>query len=344
MLRPSGRWTVSARVSLGPLKAVPSEGHLLALSRNEQVLYALVPSLDDRDQKVASIIAKTMQVQARFLLPQGVLFRALVTGPRSGRLYVFGNRPAMSGGPSTDLVATVIDPATSTIAPLYLLRRGDGRDWYVFDASIDSSERNIYVSFHGACDASGTSCTSGADRIAVDEVGGLMPCAAAARSTTGCLSRVHGQALPYRGGVLATTGDGPLVWLTRDGRTVRAWPSGISRNHLMHVALARDGGTAYVDGSCLYSGGIAAISLSRVKRSVLGYQPHSTSRLKRVCGERLAVDERSHVLLARNLGTGIQAFSGTIVSLRIGRPSSVRFLRVSASPLDVMIAQGCCGR
>jgi hypothetical protein len=132
--------------------------------------------------------------------------------------------------------------------------------------------------------------------------------------------------VPYRGGVAATTGGGPLVWLALDGHTVRAWETGLPGNHLTQVALTPTRRRAYLLGSCGYAGGFSTIDLGTGKVRASGRPSHA------ICGERVAAARFSRAVIARS--------SGPTATILVVDPSRggrvVRAVRVPADVVDVL--------
>jgi hypothetical protein len=107
---------VVASVTLGPASPTPDVGRFLALSRDRGTLFALVPWTPETHQVVVELDPATLRIRARLRLPPGLAFRSLVVGPESGRLYVFGNRPARRKTPAPeDAVVIVLDPASGAV-------------------------------------------------------------------------------------------------------------------------------------------------------------------------------------------------------------------------------------
>jgi len=85
---------------------------------------------------------------------QDVAYRALALGPRTGDIYLFGNRiigpdRGPRQGPPSDAVVTVLDSTNLTVIHNWTVRPSAGLDWYVYSGSIDDQEHHLYVSYHG---------------------------------------------------------------------------------------------------------------------------------------------------------------------------------------------------
>lgn len=305
-LDPSATRVVGRR-SLGaarPFASLP--GDYLA-ARPSGGVYALVPP-GGRDRQAVLAVDDGLRIVGRLRLPVGVTFRSITVGPLSGRLFALGER----GG---EAVAVVLDPIGGGILENRVVRGGDGRHWFVLAGAISGDERRVFVSYHGED-------TTGGDWL---ELAGshLIRCSRASGPGQGCLP-LHGGIAPYGAGVLATTGEGPLVLLDLDGRRLRSWPTLLPGNHLLTFALDRSGKTAFLLGSCGYAGGISAARLSG-----------GTTRLAggAVCGERIAQLRDGLLLVASN---PVPVASGTASRLLVVSSHTGRVLRTLAAPVETL--------
>lgn len=286
-------------VQLGPRSPLAAAvGDYLARSGDASRLFVLVPATRQSVQSVIELAPSTLKVERRYRLPTGILFRSLQIGPRSGRLYVVGNRgTARKIGPP---VMLVLDPDSGAVLGRLTVRPARGRQWYVLDAAVSSDEQYVAVSYHG-------SDTTGADWIRLSERPEI--CADRTPAYAACLE-LHG-AVAFRGhDLLVTTGEGPLVELALDGRVVRRWPAKLPRNHLTHFTLDNRSPRAVVLGSCGYTGGVSMISLDSGMTKVVGYPDE-------VCGEAVSFVEPELLAVGRNM-----------VPVPQGTPSEIDFVDV----------------
>jgi hypothetical protein len=324
-----------ASATLGPKSPSADVGRFLALGRNGDTLVALVPWTPKARQVVAVLDAETLRVRARLRLPRGVAFRSLVTGSESGRLYIFGNRPAKRRPPAPQgAVVTVLDPRRGAVLSAWNVRRADGRSWWVLDGAVSQDERRLYLSYHGGCSESDV-CTTGADWLDISG-GRARRCRRQPYPHSGCLGRVHGTVAVYAGSLIATTGGARIVRIDGQGRVARTWRSGIPRNHLMQFALDRKQGRLYAIGSCGYSGGLTQIDLKAGRARVTGYPSSSTS--DGVCGERIAVGPRSLVAAARNPEPVPQGSPSRLLVLDGQTGRMIRSLVLPVETIDLVVA------
>jgi hypothetical protein len=265
-----------------PLRLGPAEppaelvGNYLALSRDRRTVFALVPGSGGA-QRLVSISSATFTLVRTYPLPSRIFFRSLQIGPRTGRLYLVGNR-----GPNA-AVALALSPATGKILIRETTIRSNRRSWYVLATAISANERYLLVSYHG-------SDTQGADWLRIGPQ--FQRCKDHTPPQTACLS-LHG-GVAFRGAnIVATTGEGPLLELTLENKIVRRWQPRLPRNHLMSFALDADRERAAVIGSCGYSGGLSLLDLVAGTTEVMGYP-------LRICGERVVFAGTSTVVIARN--------------------------------------------
>lgn len=326
---------IETRVTLGPESPIPDVGRFLALSRDGETLYVLVPWTPATPQVVMAVDPASVRIRARFRLPRGVAYRSLVAGSESGRLYVFGNRPAAKSTPApATAVVTVLDATSGAVLSTWDVRKANGRFWWVLDAAVSDDERRLYVSYHGGCSESDV-CTTGADwlDIAGDRA---RRCQGQTHPNSGCLGRVHGSVAVYEDGVVAATGEGPIIQIDRRGRIARAWKSRIPRNHLMQFALDRKRGLLYAIGSCGYRGGLSRIDLKSGRSRVMGYPSASAS--SGICGERIALGPESLVAVASNPLPVPQGSPSNLLLVDASTGRLIRSVPASVETLDVLVA------
>jgi hypothetical protein len=155
---PNGK--VLARPSLGraPRRGLMiGVGNYLGLSNSRRLLFALEPrpasSPPTTPQAVTVVSLARLRVVARYTLPQGILFRSLTVGPRTGRLYLAGNRFAdgttQLGAQQEEVVAAVVDPKTGGLIFANTIREAEGHNWMVLASAISPDERYLFVTYHG---------------------------------------------------------------------------------------------------------------------------------------------------------------------------------------------------
>jgi hypothetical protein len=321
---------VEMSTALGPKSPTPQVGRFLALSGDARTLYVLVPWTRSARQVVTAVDPAGLQIRARFRLPRGVAYRSLVAGSKSGRLYVAGNRPAGKDAPApSDAVVTVLDPASRTVLSTWTVRNADGHFWWVLDTAVSEDERRLYVSYHGGCDAESDLCTTGADRL---DIRGKRAsrCQGQPYPHSGCLGRVHGQVATYQGGVVAATGEGPIIHVDGRGRLARAWKTEIPGNHLMQFALDRMRRLVYAIGSCGYRGGLSRIELATGTARVTGYPSGD------ICGERIVLGPGSLIVVASNPTPVPQGGRSTVLLVDASTGDLIRSVATPVESLDLV--------
>jgi hypothetical protein len=324
---PKGK--VLARLSLGraPRRGLMiGVGNYLGLSNSRRLLFALEPrpasSPPTTPQAVTVVSLARLRVVARYTLPQGILFRSLTVGPRTGRLYLAGNRFAdgttQLGAQQEKVVAEVVDPKTGGLIFANTIREAERHNWMVLASAISPDERYLFVTYHG-------DDTTGGDWLSISD-DSLDRCSIQVRPNTGCLD-FHGSIAPYRGSVLAATGENKLPDLALDGRVLREWSIGLPRNHLMWITLDSGRGLVAVAGSCGYSGGLSVINLARARRTVFSHPS------RRLCGERVAWSESSIIAIAHN---PVPVASGSPSDLLFFDTRRHRITHLVATPTEVL--------
>jgi hypothetical protein len=287
---------VVADLRLGPVPDPLGVSHAMALTADGSTLYLLVPRGADQPQTPDQLVTfdlPTRHVRARHLLDTVTSYRSLALGPRSGQLYLFGNRHQAAGQAA---VVAVVDPASGTIRSRWTIRPASGRTWLVYRGVVSDDERRLVVSYHGPD-------TTGAD-VLTNTGGRLRRCAAAAPPGAGCLADVHGDIILASGRLLATTGDPRQVeaW-TLDGRLRARWDSGLSGNHLTELAVNAATRRLYAIGSCGYTGGLSVIDLDRGRaRRLAAPTPGgggAGAPQPPICGERIETGPGDLLSVAR---------------------------------------------
>jgi hypothetical protein len=310
---------VVARAELGPPLPLAASGRFLALSRDRRRLFVLIPAAPGRAQEVRVLDVATLRPVLRFALPEGVVFRAIAVGARTGRFYLFGNRP--SKGRTEDAVVTVVGP-TGADAQTTTVRATKGYDWWIIDGAVAHDESRIYVSYHGAE-------TTGADWLEVDG-DALERCTVRNGPGNGCLARVHGGVEALDSGVLAATGRGPVLEISRSGRVVATRRLRLPepwRNHVMEIALDPQRERAYALGPCEYEGGgVSIIELTTGRTELLTPD---------VCGEAIAADADMVVVAERYNASVLGAPSR--IALVDRRSGSARYAKLPLEAVDILV-------
>jgi hypothetical protein len=237
---------------------------LLAADAGRHRMYALTSFARGRDAVVVVDPAR-LTVTDRWQLPATVRDRAVVVGPRTGRLYLFGNRRdgKAETGPGQDALVTVVSPATGRVLQRWTVRRAGGRAWLVYAGGVSADERHLFLSYHG-------SGTTGIDVVTLRD-GSHTRCRPKTSwpSGTACLA-THGDFTTYRGQVLATTGEPQrLLKLTMTGKVLRTYRTKLKGNHLMEFAADLTHPRIWPIGPCGYTGGLSVINLTTGHTRVL---------------------------------------------------------------------------
>ncbi len=95
-------------------------------------LYVLVPGEPTSADVVAIVDAGTGQPLSSFHLDDGIAYRSLAVGPRTGHVFVFGNR----GG---EALVTLVDAEHGTKLATWTAHAADGHDWRVYAGSTGST-------------------------------------------------------------------------------------------------------------------------------------------------------------------------------------------------------------
>ncbi len=330
---------VMVEVSLGPSYDRLSAGRYLAQSKSGKTIFALVRRGKDRASQVAMIDASTARVRDRYSLPEGVVFRSLAVGPKTGRLYLFGNRPGKKVRNDGDdnyreesVVVAVLDPDDGRMLENQTIREANGKDWSVYQGEVSSEESQLFVSYHGD--------TQGVDRITISPRG-LERCQKqGAYPNQGCIP-AHSGAETYRGRILVTPGDSPWVEeRTRRGELVRKWDTKLEGNHMLDLALGAREDRLYALGSCGYRGGLSMVELKTNEVKVLAPTLPGVdfARERLVCGERLVVGPGSLLVVGKTAQAVPQArIPGSLLLVDGDTGTKVRTVDTPSGPADVLV-------
>lgn len=333
-----GRVVASRSLSHDP--ALPwGVGDFLAFSPDRTILYALVP--EKGGDHIAIIDAATLNMRASYALEASVRFESLVVGSRSGRLYVAGSTPlrgSCAPSPCTSAaVVDVLDPATAHLVTSWVAHPAQSRAWLVYQAAVSSDERSLFLSYHGPN-------TTGLDVFTIEDAH-LRRCtpspAMARRPDSSCLL-IHGRFAQFGDGFIATTGDGPIISIDRNGVVHRRWNMRLTGNHLMDFALDSNARWLYSVGSCGYTGGLSSVNLSseKVRLLVKPYRPQSLADMHRsgvVCGEWIVSASRQLLVIAKNPLPVLVGASADVLFVD-SRTGAIRHqLHVPAETLDIVV-------
>jgi hypothetical protein len=226
-----------------------------------------------------------------------VFYRGISVGPRSGLLYLFGNRirgpdraAGPHGGPPLDAIVSVVDSQDGALLRTWTARAFDGASWFVWQGAVTADEAALYLSYHGPD-------TTGLDRL---EIRGdaLVGCGAPDGRGTACLI-THGGFEVMGSSVVALGSRGAdLAELAGDGAELRRFDLRLPGNHLMDLLLDTRTGTIFVPGSCGYAGGLARVELASGQVRVLVAPVASAA--KEICGDRVTLARQDVLVLAHN--------------------------------------------
>jgi hypothetical protein len=298
---------------------------------------------------VAVVDIDKFEVRNRYPLPEGISFRSLAVGPRTGRLYLFGDRPGkmvesrIGRLRERSAIVTVLDPDGEQMFESQTIRRADGHDWLVSWGALFPDESRLFVSYHGET-------TTGIDWIEVTPRG-LVRCQRRGKVEGGaCISSAHGNAEAYKSWLLVATGTPQMEEAGKGGETIRGWDTklGVETRekfgediHLMEFAVDAD--RLYAIGSCANGGGLSRIDLQtgQVKllvptRSVLG---SAAQREPAVCGERAEVGPGS-LLVVGETGAPVPQpdARGSLLLIDGETGQKIRSVDTPAEPVDVLVA------
>jgi hypothetical protein len=308
-----------------------ADGHYLALSNDGRTLFAIVPGLvpgrPTGIDHLAVIDAATVRVRAIYPLPPALAFHSLAVGQRTGRLYLFGNRPV--GGPlgtsPADAIVTVRDPSGRTMLANWTARKAQGHNYFAYRGLVSSDERKLFISYHGFD-------TTGVDLFTLSR-SGLSRCHSSFGPRDGCIPG-HGNAELNGNGLLVSQGNGPIDEIGATGRVRRTLDTHLDRNHLLEFTVDRRVGRLYAVGSCIYVGGFSVVDIRTGRVQVLVPLPNY-----HICGERLALASHSLLVLAKTHGVipqiGVQ---GQVLFLDTRTGRVLRSIPTPAEPVDVLVS------
>lgn len=335
-VRPS-TGAVVASAHLGPAPSRPETGYYLALSNDGRTVFALVPGA--RPDRLCKINAATVRVQSCYRLPADLAFYSLAVGPRTGRIYLFGDRAAgpKRRGPDgvvqpTDAVVAIVNPHTGALLHTWRARAANGYDWYTYRRPVSPDERALFISYHGAY-------TTGVDSFTVTQAG-LQRCAPALGPRQGCIPG-HGDIALHGDGLLVTTGSERIEAVDRSGKVRRMLNTRLAGNHLIDFTLDRRTDELYAVGPCGYTGGFSVVDIRTGRTRVLVptgsiVPPGDGGGL--LCGERAALDMRSSLLVVGNTADMVPQLGlhGHLLFLDTRTGQVRRTFTTPSEPVDVL--------
>ena len=328
-----------SQISLGPPFEYPSAGHYLAQSKDASTLFALTPRGSNGMSEIAVIDVVTSRVEDLYPLEAGIIFRSLAVGPKSGHLYLFGNRPGkeiacpdVETCREQDVVVIVLDADSGRVLENQTVREAEGKAWTVYQSAVSSDERRLFVSYHGD--------TQGVDWVAITP-DGLDRCQERTPTWQGCIP-AHSGVQAYEDLALVSPGD--TRWLEgrgQDSKIVKKWDTKLEGNHMLDFKVDARTNRLYVLGSCGYTGGLSRVALEsdRVKvlapaRSDLHLDP---AWERAVCGERIAHGPGSLLVVGkirRSVPEAVSSGSLLVIDGSSGR--RIRTVTIPAEPVDVL--------
>lgn len=330
---------VEREVSLGHPNGRPAVGRYLAQSKDGESLFALTPGGQERASLLTVIDVSTTRVQDRYPLPEGSVFRSLAMGPETGRLYLFGNRPAEAARRGTrsdrggqDAVVAVVNPEDGKVQKIETIRESDGRSWIMLWTDVSPDERYLFLSYHGD--------TTGIDWIELTPRG-LLRCQEAAPAGQGCIPG-HGSVEVHGGHLLIATGTPQIVETTRSGQIVRELDTKLKGNHLMEFAVDTSTDRLFAVGSCGYTGGLSSASLKtgqvKVLAPIRSGLAVTSVRESAVCGERVEVGPGSLLVVGKTAGPVTSPKSpGSLLLIDGDNGRKIRTADTPDEPVDVLV-------
>ena len=325
--------SVDFSISLGGAAAADSVGRYLAYSPAHDWIYVLSQNPQRRASTLSVVDLATHTLTRRIQLERGTQFRSLAVGRRTGRVFLFGHVSGVERGRRFErLVIVVKNPVGTRTLARWLVAKSRAFDWRIFQGAVSPNEGTVFVSYHG-------SSTSGADSFAVTAKG-LIPCQTAHPPGRGCIP-VHGAIEPFNDQLLGTAGDPAWIRLmTRSGKIIKTFATGLARNHLMQFTLDPLNRIAYAIGSCGYTGGLSRIDLGTGAAKLIGYPapPSSGEALRSgICGERVAIVSGSMLILAK-LHKPVPQWgkSGALLIADGSTGQIIESIPVPSEPIDVI--------
>jgi hypothetical protein len=329
---------VQDALSLGAPPDRLATGRYLALGEGGKTLFVLVSSGRDGPSELAEVDPATARASDRYALPEGIRFRAVVVGPKSGRLYLLGYRTTEAGRGDAevapgqgDAVVAFFDPGRGT-PEFHTVREANGRDWSVFGGTVAPDERFLFVSYHG-------DDTTGVDRLSLTE-NGVERCRSGNQAGRGCIPG-HGDVETYGESILVATGTPRITEIDRGGEVLRSLQTGLEGNHLMRFAVDADGGYLYAVGSCGYSGGLSRLDLETGRANELAPEGFAPTVNNLLCGEGVDIGPDSLVVVAKTERPVPSAeIPGYLLLVNGETGRIIRSVEVPTEPIDTLVVPG----
>jgi hypothetical protein len=347
----SGGSPMELRLASAPASEAMFGAHLFATDLNQTILFVLVRG-DARSQaSVAVVDAVELKILRKYPLVEGVEYRGIAVGSRTGRIYLSGNLIRSTPVPRRipfntrsyvgDPVVLVLDPGDGTIIHKWTPKLPEEYDWLIYQAEPSEDERSILVSYHG-------SNTTGIDsfEVAQDE---LVRCKDRQRPQSGC-TYAHGAFIQAGDRLFAATGR-PGILEYRSGELERVFDTDLEGNHLMEFAVDRARERIYAIGSCGNGGGLSVVNLNNGGQAakmnadawswqILGNpapEPQILIRKREICGERIAVESGSLIVVAQKHGPQQLDTPGGLLFLDGGTGQLISRFTSSSGSVDIVI-------
>lgn len=340
-------------------------GRYLALSKDGKTLLALVPgSGSNLPDRITVFDLTSSQLKASYSLTAdkadpsrtgpaaasalSILYdgyHSLAIGPKTGRLYLFGNRKG-------EVIVTVLDPNTGSELANWVARKRDLHNWLVYQGAVSEGEQQLYISYHG-------DDTSGIDRFTIKADGSLEGCAQL-RPDWGCLG-AHGGFVIYGNKLLVTYGYPVIVTEALDGSIPSGYNTGLTNSHVTEFVVDQKTEKLYAINTCLAPdagrGGFSTVDLKSGAMPNLAKTPGGQEWGDKLvppqvlitpgasetvlCGERLALGANGLVAVAKVTVPPylVQTNSGGAVLLVNGANGQItQTIPTNSVPLDVLVA------
>jgi hypothetical protein len=310
-------WQV-ARIAPRNNRVRGGTGSSLAVSRDRRTLWVLSTTA----RRVTAVSPETLAPRRTITFPPDQEPRAVVVGPRTGRLYIaYVIEHSVQGrrDPPRDARIRVLNPAGTQRLSDTLVRAAGRYSWFVHTLAADDIEKNLYVSYHG-------SDTSGLDSLTISG-SKLTRCQRAGRRV--CWGQPHGHVQAKGTHVYTATGAPWLAEYTRNGTLSRRLETGLTGVHLMEFALSLDRSRLYAVASCGAKSGFANVDLTT------GTAETSPSP---ACGNTIDATASSVLVGTTATGVPIPTRRGRLLALDPETGSIVGQHTTSAEAVDVLVA------
>jgi hypothetical protein len=353
LLRFSGSGASPAELPLAspPLSQEIFGAHLIATNLDQSILFILIRGDAQSHSSVAVVDTVEMKLLRTYPLPGGMEFQGIAVGARTGHIYLSGNQIRGSPVPRSvpfnshsyigDPVVWVLDPGDGTVIHRWRPNLPEENDWLVYQAEPSEDEGQILVSYHG-------SNTTGIDSFDVRE-DELLRCKSRQTPRFGC-TYAHGAFIQVRDRLFTATGR-PGILEHKSGRVDRVFDTELEGNHLMEFTIDHGQGRIYAIGSCGNAGGLSVLELNGggqdAKMNADGWswqvvgnpapRPQILIKNREVCGERIAVESGSLIVVAQTHGPGSLDIPGALLFLDGGTGQLISRFISRSHPVDVAI-------